>query len=155
MQLAFYRGTSLLSRFIRWKSRGKYSHAAILFSNGECLEAWHATNSVRWITNLGDGHTNGTQVDIFDLPESLNEAAAKDFAQQQIGKKYGLKEVLMFLTNTSGDNPNNWFCSEIALAIARAGGINLLARVDAYKVSPSMLSWSPYLVFNETLKTKQ
>jgi len=148
MKLAFYKGTSLVSRLIRWKTRGKYSHVAVIFNNGKILEAWQGTNSVRWISSLSDGHTPGTKVDIFDIDTLLMEGAAEKFAKSQVGKEYGYRTILKFLSNTSGDNKDEWICSEIALAIAIAGGVPLLARVDAYKISPAMLSWSPLLTFN-------
>ena len=125
-----------------------------MFDNGKILEAWQGTDSVRWITDLSDGHTPGTRVDIFDIEAPLDEAAAFKFAESQIGKEYGYRTIAKFLTYTSGDDPDEWVCSEIALAIARAGGVPLLARVDAYKVSPVTLSWSPLLEFNSTIITK-
>jgi len=153
MRLAFYKGKSLVSRLIRWKTRGKYSHVAIMFDDGRILEAWHAPSSVRWIKSLCDGHTAETPVDIFTITPDLDEVAAIEFAQRQVGKEYGFLKILKFLTNTSGDNPDTRICSEIALAVARAGGVDLLARVGAYKVSPSMLSWSPHLAYDKTVKT--
>jgi uncharacterized protein YycO len=92
-------------------------------------------------------------VDVFDIDSPLNMVKARDFAESQIGKPYGYRAILKFLTNTSGDNKEAWICSEIALAAARAGGVNLLARVDAYKVSPVMLSWSPLLKYSHTETT--
>lgn len=153
MKLAFYKGTSLISRLIRWKTRGEYSHVAVMFDDGRILEAWQGTNSVRWITSLSNGHTEGTKVDIFDIDTLLMEDAALKFAKAQIGKPYGYRTIFKFLTNTSGDNKNAWICSEIALATAIAGGVPLLARVDAYKVSPVALSRSPLLKFNSTITT--
>ena len=153
MKLAFYRGKSIISRLIRWKTRGKYSHVAVMFDNGRILEAWQGTNSVRWINDLSDGHTPGTKVDIYDIDTLLMEDAAFKFAEKQIGKEYGYRTIAKFLTNTSGDNREAWICSEIALAVAIAGGVPLLARVDAYKVSPVSLSWSPLLKFNSSITT--
>jgi len=154
MKLAFYQGKSIISRLIRWKTRGKYSHVAVIFDDGRILEAWQGTNSVRWINSLSDGHSPGTKVDIYDIDAPLNKARAKAFAQKQMDKPYGYRAILKFISNTSGDNENAWICSEIALATAVAGGCQLLARVDAYKVSPVMLSWSPLLKFNSTMETK-
>lgn len=149
MKLAFYKGKSIISRLIRWKTRGEYSHVAVMFDDGRILEAWQGTNSVRWIKSLSDGHTAGTVVDIYDIDALVMEDAALKFAESQIGKQYGYRTILKFLSNTSGDDKDEWICSEIALAIAIAGGVPLLARVDAYKISPAMLSWSPLLKFSE------
>mgnify|MGYP003388997292 CR=1 FL=1 len=154
MQLAFYKGKSIISKLIRWKTRGVYSHVAVVFSKYDVLEAWQGTNSVRWIKSLSAGHTSGTPVDIFDLDAEVDIKAALAFAQAQIGKKYGYRTILKFLTGTSDDSQNDWICSEIALAIVRAGDVNLLARVDAYKVSPVALSWSPLLKFNKQVVTE-
>jgi uncharacterized protein YycO len=154
MKLAFYKGKSITSRLIRWKTRGEYSHVAVIFDDGRVLEAWQGTNSVRWIKSLSDGHTPGTEVVIFDIDAPVNEEAALKFAESQIDKPYGYRTILKFLTNTSGDNKDAWICSEIALAICIAGGAPLLARVDAYKISPVTLSWSPLLKFNSTVVTE-
>ncbi|MEW4983088.1 MAG: hypothetical protein AB1Y26_07635 [Cycloclasticus sp.] len=153
MRLAFYKGKSLSSRLIRRKTRGKYSHVGIIFSDGRILEAWFSTNSVRWIDNLSDGHTEGTEVDIFEINGQVDEAAGLKFALKQVGMPYGHMKIIRFMTYTNRGNPFNWICSEIALALVRTAGVSLLARVEAYKVSPSMLSWSPYLIFSETITT--
>jgi uncharacterized protein YycO len=145
MKLAFYRGKSIVSKLIRWKTRGVYSHVAVMFDNGKILEAWQGTDSVRWIDSLANGHRAGTLIDIYTVDAPIDEERAFRFAESQIGKEYGYRTIAKFLTNTSGDDPDEWICSEIALAVAAAGGVPLLARVEAYKVSPVTLSWSPFL----------
>ena len=142
-----------MSRMIRWGTRGPYSHVSVMFADGKILEAWSGTNSVRWMTSLSDGHTEGTKVDIFNIDAPVNESGSQGFAQSQVGKPYGYRTVLKFLTNTPGDKKDEWICSEIALATVLAGGCALLARVDAYKVSPVTLSWSPILKLDRTLVT--
>lgn len=154
MKVAFYKGKSLTSKLIKWKTRGPYSHASIIFGNGDILEAWESTNSVRYIKNLSDGHTPGTEVDIFDITLPVDETAARAFADAQLGKKYEYRLIAKFITNTNGNNPDKWVCSEISLELVAHGGVSLLERVPAYKVSPVTLSWSPLLKFDKTVITK-
>lgn len=145
MKIALYQGKSIISKLIKWKTRGVYSHASIIFSDGKVLEAWQGSNSVRYINNISDGHSEGTPVDIFKIDCDVDEESARKYADSLIGKKYGFWTIVQFLIGTSGDDKNKWICSELALDVVRKGGVGLLARVDAYKVSPVCLSWSPLL----------
>ena len=154
MKLAFYKGNSLVSHLIRWKTRGPYSHVAVMFDNGGILEAWQGSDSVRWIDSLSDGHTPGTAVDVYSVNVGYDELDAYLFARSKVGQPYGYRTVLKFLTYTSGDDPASWICSEIALEVVRKAGVDLLSRVDAYKVSPVMLSWSPLLTLEKTVVTQ-
>lgn len=146
--IALYKGISLLSRLIRWYSRSEYSHAAWIDPDtGACYEAW--TNGVRMVPSFESCHTPGTHVDIFATPANREQSLAiRRFHQQLVGKAYDWHGIFHFVTRRPehARDQDRWFCSELVVAAYRAAGVPLLARVEPYKVYPSMLAWSPLLV---------
>lgn len=142
LAILLMRGRGVLSSLIRWQTRGKYSHAALLIGENEIIEAWQ-----------GDGVrmkkiTDWSNVDIFDVPSATPQQwqDAIDFACKQRGKGYDYLGVVRFLTRRDRDNPERWFCSELVFASFLAAGVPLLARIKAHEVSPGLLSNSPLLV---------
>lgn len=154
MKLAFYRGRSLVSKMIRWFTRGYYSHVAIILDDGRIVEAWHSPARVRVINHLGDGHERGTQVDVFSFGVPY-PASAVAFAESAVGMRYDFAGVLGFLTRGNTNRRNRVFCSELAMMVAKAGGAVLLQNVSDWKVSPSMLAMSPLLRFEGSVITRK
>lgn len=154
MQIALYQGKSLISKAIRWQTRGIYSHAAIILPCGDVIEAWHNPGRVRLQQSLSDGHSSGTPVDVFNVATSHNEDTLIDcFLRKQLGKKYDFRAIARFISRRNNDNADKWFCSELVFAAFEKAGLDLLARTDAFEVSPVMLSRSPLLVFDHSIIT--
>lgn len=141
--IALYRGVSPASRVIEWVTRGPYSHAAWVCRNGRVIEA--RFSGVRSVESIDAEHTDGTPVELYEIP-GCDAVAAERFLEQQIGKLYDYRTMFGFFTRTHDDNPWAWICSELVFAAIRAGGVDLLKRVEAWKVSPTMLSYSPVIV---------
>lgn len=141
-KILLFRGRGLISTLIRWQTRGRYAHAAILFPDGETIiEAWPGPGVRQKKMTDWDGVT------VFDVPSHPKEQIdqAVDFARTQLGKKYAYLDIVRFITRTKGNEQNSWFCSELVFAAFQKAGIDLLARIPAWEVSPQGLSISPLM----------
>ena len=153
--ILLYRGTSWISKLIKWQTFGPYSHAAWWCSDGTAIEAWHK-GGVQHVDSPATLHKPGTEIDVFDFrdPAALDVDAAEWFLREQVGDDYDFRPVLSgFLLRLRRNNPDKWFCSELVHAAAVAGGLPLLSRVSDWKVHPTLLSYSRELVHIGTLTT--
>jgi len=163
--LLLYKGTSWISKLIKWQTFGVYSHAAWWCQDGTVIEAWHTqTVNGSLKIKLKEGvqrhdspatiHTPGTEIDVFEVP-GINEAAVEQFLISQIGKDYDFSPVLRgFIIRAMRDNPDKWFCSELVFAACQSAGVNLLRDVPAWKVHPGLLGYSPLLEPVGTIVTR-
>ena len=80
--IALFRGRGLISALIRWQTRGRYSHAAIIQHGRVIIEAW-AGKGVRK-TRL----TDWRDVDVYEVPMShAQRQAALAYAETRIGNR--------------------------------------------------------------------
>ena len=150
--IALYKGTSALSRLIRWRTWSDYSHAAWVFPDHSVIEAWKG--GVTHAPGILAGHAADTEVHLFALDLTIEQRwAIQDFLIRQIGKPYDYAGILGFLAAAKTENPNRWFCSELIFAACKRAGIDLLKRVPACKVSPGLIALSPAL--NDVPRTCQ
>lgn len=142
-KILLFSGRGLVSKLIRWQTNGKYSHAAIQLPSGKIIEAWHNPAKVRLRGPLQDW----SNVEAFDVEGITADQwhDAVEWLQKQIGKKYDFGGVLRFVTRWRKDQDEKWFCSELVFQALREAGVNLLERVQASQVSPTVLSFSPLL----------
>lgn len=140
-RVLLYKGSGVIGSLIRWQTRGKYAHAALQVGHDEIIESMqgHGVRS-RHADDLHDA-------DAYLVPGCTPEKwmAVIAFARAQIGKPYDYLSVFRFLDRAPGDGRDSWFCSELVFAALMAGDVRLLERVDAWAVSPSMLSMSPLI----------
>ena len=142
-KILLFKGNGFVSRLIRWQTNGQYSHAAIQLPDGQIIEAWHKPAKVR-IRHVLEDWSN---VEAFDV-EGVTDAQwtdATQWLQKQIGKKYDFGGVLRFVTRWRKEQDEKWFCSELVFAALKHAGVDLLERVNASQVSPTVLSFSPLL----------
>lgn len=163
--ILLYRGTSPTSRLIRWFSWGPYSHAAWRRYDGQVYEAWHKSTSGSWwnrlrgetrlSTGAGELHTPGTEIDVYDVPAltAAERLEVDAWLDARLGRAYDWHGIIHFLGRRpeSAADRTRWFCSEWVVAALQAVGRPPLARVNAYQVSPTLLSFSPLLAYVETL----
>ena len=151
--IALYRGRSWVSKAIRWQTRSVYSHAAWVMGDGSVIEAWQS--GVRHVANLSVAHTPKTVVDLFAIPNMIDHYKnhVEKFLLEQLGKSYDYRGVLRFLSRRQGKNPDRWFCSELVAEACNQQWLPLLRRVDSSAVSPGMISYSPYLLYDATVIT--
>lgn len=133
---------SIPSRFIRWFTRGAYSHAALLFSDNTVIEA--LPGGVRkliwqdWLEDNQDSRYVILSVKTTDAQEEL----MRRFAEDQDGKPYDWMGDWHFLTRQGyAQQPNDkWFCSELVFETFEEGGVKLFLRTEGWEVSPEMLN---------------
>lgn len=143
-QILLFQGRGIISRLIRWQTRGKYSHAAIRVSENECVESW-AGPGVR-LKKISDW----TGIDVFDVPIPYRwKVLAVSFAAQQIGKKYDYLGVLRFVSRRKRNSLHRWFCSELVFEAFKHAGCWLFARTEGWEVSPSELARSPVISLSQ------
>lgn len=145
--ILLYKGKSWISKAIQWQTFGPYSHAGWWCSDGTVVEAWHK-GGVSHNDSPATLHEPGTEIDVFGIRGASEEQLfmIEQFMKDEIGKKYDFAPVLRgFPLRLNRDNPNKWFCSELVFSKVRKAGIDLLREVPAFKVHPTLLSYSPLI----------
>ena len=119
--IALYKGTSALSRLIRWRTWSEYSHAAWVFPDGSVIEAWKG--GVTHAPSILAGHVPDTEVHLFTLDLTADQRwAIQDFLIAQIGKPYDYTAILGLGLRRDWQEEDAWFCSElVAWAFQHAG----------------------------------
>lgn len=146
MKIALHQGKGTVSSLIKWQSRGKYSHASLLFSDGTQIEAREG-KGVRHLPHLTGG-TPHEKIDLFEVAITQEqEEQVRWYATEQLGKDYDWTMVLRFISRRQATRKSKgkWFCSELVFAAFQSAGVELFARTEPWEVSPSMLSKSPLL----------
>jgi uncharacterized protein YycO len=143
--ILLFHGKGIISAAIRWQTRSRYSHAAILLPDERTIvEAWpgagvRAKEITDWrgVTRFSFWGAESSQFS----PERMS-----DFLANQIGKKYDYRGVARFLSRHSdGDQENKrWFCSELVCAAFAAAGVQLF-NARHWEISPGTLSICPLL----------
>ena len=154
MKILGYRGISIVSRAIKIQTRSEYSHIGIWLDDGSVIEAWAKgffKGSVRQIDNPFDGHSRGTEIDVFNITKDYREELVEEFLVNQIGKKYDYSSVLRFVTRRDAPDNKKMFCSELAELAFESGGLALL-RGNPSHHSPRDTLMSPYLKYERTIK---
>ena len=150
--IGLYKGTSPISRIIRWRTWSDYSHAAWLEETEpykyEVYEAWQNGGVQHHQDYHSSNHKPGTLIDLFRVDMTMDQHfRAIGFLKCEIGKKYDFRGVLKFITRTGGQDQGAWFCSELIMAACLWVDCPLLCRVEPWKVDPGMLRLSPKLEF--------
>jgi uncharacterized protein YycO len=144
-------GRGLLSRAIQWQSDGPYSHVAIWMPDGKVIES-AAPNGVRVHPSPWTAHDKRTQIDRFRVTRPVNWDRSIAFMHEHIGDPYDFAAIARFITRLRGASETRWICSEFAFMAIQKGGVNLLERIEAHRVSPNRFAHSPLLEQIETYK---
>ena len=156
MRYILVKGTGIVSKLIRWQTRGQYSHAALLFSDNVVIESRERHYDI-----ATKKHTSGVQKVSFDYWKQLigdapftvfdvepitndDESKIRAFAESQIGKPYDYLGVLRFITrkNYQSQPDDKWWCSELVFqAIAEV--VLLFANTEGWWVNPDLLQRTP------------
>jgi len=153
--ILLYKGKSWVSKTIRWRTWGDYSHAAWWLRDGTVIESWHK-GGVTHSDSPATIHKPGTEIDVFDFRCSVGARPdlAEAFLLQQVGKKYDFRPVISgFTFRLNREDPDKWFCSELDNAAAIANRTRLFSRIPNHKIDPSFLSYSRELVHVGTITT--
>lgn len=149
MKIAFHVPLTKLDYLIKFASRGAYSHCSIVFDDA-VYEA-RPFVGVRKASNLASVEDKERVIDIYEV-ETTNaqELVIREFLDRQIGKKYDYWMAVGFVLYTSRESRKSsgkWFCSELLFCALEKGGIRILDRVEPWKISPSMASYSLLLKY--------
>lgn len=140
-KILLFRGKGFFSKLIRWQTRSRYSHAAILLDDGHIIESW--TKGGVQISHLRDW----SNIDAYSVDGMTSQQwdVAIQFAKSQIGKKYDYRSVFRFLSKRKAPDNQKWFCSEFVYTALAVAGVELLRNIDPSEISPAILSYSPKL----------
>ena len=143
MIIALYHSKGIVPKLIRFCSRGKYDHAAIVH-DGWCYESREGSG-VRKI-KFSQSLDPGDKVDFYTvLTTPMKDKAIIRLMTSQIGRPYDRKGVCRFLDRQSDaqdEKDRTWFCSEIVAWAFREAGSPLFNHLEDWKVTPSMLAAS-------------
>lgn len=146
--VCLHKGSSLVSKLIRWQNRSDYSHASIVLPSGTHIESREGKGV---LVHPKFTLTNPTeQVDWFAVNDLTGKHldALVDFLTAQAGKAYDWPMVFGFISRSrveGHESGGKWFCSELVFASFKAAGRPLLARTNAWEVTPGLLARSPFL----------
>lgn len=122
MRAVFCTGPDVYSSIIQRIDGGDYSHCGIIMPDDTVIEAtYHAGVRRRRLDSLLTDKPNHSIVE-FALPD---EVAMQNFAIAQIGTKYDWTGVLGIGFSRDWQDPSAWWCSELLMAAAGAGGRKL------------------------------
>lgn len=141
--LVFTHAKGVLDRAIRWLTRGKYSHVAVLdrLVDGTWYLIQATARGVTMDSPLGDDPTG---YDIVGAPPEVNRDEELAFLRAQVGRKYGFVTVVSILFTLATPKflnvmwPDTWICSALAGEGLRAGGW-VHNWPDIYQVDPQQL----------------
>lgn len=152
MKVVLFKTKGFVQSLIKWQTRSKYSHAAILTSDGVLIEST-TPGGVRAIANWkqtpdAELFGIGGVIDFVPVVTDKQENSAIAFLSAQIGKPYDYLMVARFVSRLqeSRRSSGKWFCSELVFAALQKAGITLLRDTEPWEVSPGLLARSPLLI---------
>lgn len=149
MRFYFYRGRGFWAALIRWFTRSKYAHVSIVFSDGEVYEAVPGKGVIKGKLKSVDGVTPFTYV-TGTVPDIQ---AARRYCEAELGTGYDYWGCICFVLGIKQRrSKSRLFCSEYAGTASLVAGVPLQERVEAFKLNPDNLSWSPVICVDEARK---
>lgn len=122
MRVVFCTGQDLASRLVRQVDGGDFSHCGIVMPDDSVIEATyhHGVRRRRLDTLLADKPSHILLS--LALPD---EGGAEAFVLAQVGKPYDWTGVVGIGLDRNWQDPSAWWCSELVMAAAAAGGRRL------------------------------
>jgi uncharacterized protein YycO len=143
-----YSGKGPMSKLIKWQTRSKYSHSAIMISNGFSTLMFES-NPPEVTQLLGEPAIVRAEsaVSILHPTVEVDEDRMFRWLTKQVGKKYDKTMVVRFVTRKQETRKSRekWFCSELVYAAFKHVGVDLFRDTEPWEVSPGMLARSPLL----------
>jgi hypothetical protein len=139
--IRLYKGKTMISRLIKWQTRGEYSHAALIV-DGVLYEAKEFKGVLK--RKAYDDEDKITYDDFLVSIEKEKKAPLVEFLEKQLSKKYDYISVLRFITRSqeTRKSAGKWFCSEIIFAALKKVGIVLFNLTEPFEVNPDDLKRS-------------
>ena len=167
--IAYFKGKSFISRLIKWRTWGKYSHVAWIVDRefsfmhkgrhyvieaGTIYESWHKKSKGAKRRGVrkgiaGDLHKPGTEIDLEAIP--LSDAEYQElilFFERKAADpkaKYGFRGVLSGFTlrKDKAHGKYSVFCSQLLMQGFAFIKFVLLRNIEPYQTSPVDMSHSP------------
>lgn len=136
---AAFKGTSLISKIIKFWTRSEFSHIAVI-SDKKLIEAWNHKAGFKnyWAYSDFSNHNTGAEYEIWMLPVSTDEEIFcmneyKRFAEQN--RCYDWKSIYGFVLKLKKDMQKCAMCSEGA--IEPIYNFRNLKTIKPHQISPS------------------
>jgi hypothetical protein len=114
--IIFVRGSSLLSKIIRFFDKGKFSHVAIAVSDSEVIETnWNMRSKI-----VKFYYTDYEIVSINLTDNQRNQVPV--VAKKLEGRMYDYVQVLGYIFKSRLNNPHHLICSELVYNVLRGVG---------------------------------
>jgi hypothetical protein len=136
-----YSGVDPISLAIRFQTRSRYSHTALVLDRVLWESTWRTGVQFREPNQERDYRADDFGVDV----SSTELAGMIAFARAQHGKGYDTRMVWRFplrLGAYQGEK-EKWFCSEWAFQAFLEVGIELLKETEAWRVPPDWMQRTP------------
>lgn len=143
IDVIFFEGISIFSKFIKFFTRSAYSHVGFLLDENKTLEAWKFGGTAYWsITdNFRKYHKEGTKYTVISIPvskETYNRFLEICNFVNYINIPYDYIGVIAFIFPYKLKINGHWFCSEGVFSILRYLQV-LKTDNDEWKISPDIL----------------
>jgi hypothetical protein len=178
--IAYFNGKSLVSKIIKWRTWGSYSHVAWIVDRdftyragdgrqrtvmaGTIYESWHKKTKGaprRGVRKgfAGDLHKAGTPVDLcaVELSDERYAEMLEYFEQLVLDPraKYGFRGVLsgFALRKNTAHGKHSLFCSQLLMTAFNQISLRFLINIEPYQTSPEEMSHSPIQRYIGSWKT--
>lgn len=148
--IQLHKGSSIVSRLIKWQTRSQYSHASVWFVAGDDIAGGTVIESVeghgvralpadRFAQDRAEG-----RISVYAIPTltTTQARAVRDYMTTEIGRKYDWRAVFKFITRRTHGSDDRWFCSELVFAAFQHAGVTLFNGTEAWAVWPGQLATS-------------
>ena len=124
MEIIFTTDNRIMSRLIRFFTACRWHHCGATFGDGIIYEARGSHGVVA--SSVTEFKSRGEWASI-TIPTRDRESA-KRFASKQLGKGYDWRGVFSFFLRNQKQSDEKWYCSELVVAIAEAGGAHIVRK---------------------------
>ncbi|MDD2716867.1 MAG: hypothetical protein PHW04_13320 [Candidatus Wallbacteria bacterium] len=150
IRVVYYQGNGLPDLVVRYwpklrqKPEDRYSHVAVI-RNAEKIESepGKGVQLINW--NEMTCICTADVYEIRDLTAGESEAGWA-WLNTQVGRKYDWQGIIGYASQTFGQDPDRWFCSELVEQMSENIGRKLIPGLRPNEINPQMQSHSDRLL---------
>lgn len=142
-RVLLFTGGDPIAALVKWQSRSKYSHAALLPAHTNTIVESYPFAGVRKRTLIARDWERIHAFKVRGMTVRQWQAAVS-WAESQLGCEYDWRNVLRFVSRLPGVKNHRWFCSELVFKAIEKTHLRLL-QMPAEYVDPGHLATSPHL----------
>jgi hypothetical protein len=147
MRFYFYRGKGIWAALIRWFTRSKYAHMAVVFEDGTVYESVPGKGVIKGTLKS----TEGVTPFCYKMGARPNSEAARKFCESELGTGYDYWGCICFLIGIrQRRSASRYFCSEFGADAAKVAEVALQERVESSVLSPDICAMSPVIMVDYT-----